>query len=332
MNAFEAVRTVAPRSRRGREGVDIFVRDNRLDWGNTEQPSNVLMETVRGFIPHYRSVDIKVDRPPYQTVPTPITSLDFEQLNHENPMSGQTNRVYVRVHNRGHISANNVTVKLHWTFAGTALPALAADFWTAFPNDPTATPNPWTSLGVQTIDQLRYSGASVAGTTQDKSEVLTYEWMGPPIDPTVPAFRHFCLLAVITSQEDPVSSASMASLVPDIITPRDNNVTHLNVAVQDPDPSGRFHAQFMVRNPFQRMIETRLEVRGPKGWKLDVEPPERTRPFRLRPGAEKLIDLRISAPEPNATGSVEVIQLRKAGESWEPVGGMSYEFVEPRKD
>jgi hypothetical protein len=324
VNAFEAVRTVAPIAQGGRGGVDIFIRDNRLDWGNTEQLSNVLMEPVRGFIPHYRSVDIVVDAPPYQ--PAPTTSAAFDAFSHENPVSAEVNKVYVRVHNRGPVPANSVTVKLHWTFAGTALPALATDFWTAFPADPTATPNPWTSLGAQTVNNLAYSGASVAGTPQDASQIVSFDWVGPPIDPSLDAFRHHCLFAVITSSQDPVSAASMASFVPDFMTPRDNNVTHRNVAVQDPSRSGRFHAQFMVRNPFRDTIVTRLELRGPKGWRLDIEPPEMIRSVRLEPGAEKLVDLRIAAQERDATGSVDIIQLRRREESWEPIGGVSYDF------
>ena len=53
----------------GRGGVDVFIRDNRLDWGNTEQPSSVTFEQTRGFIPYWQSVDIKVDAPPFRTAP-----------------------------------------------------------------------------------------------------------------------------------------------------------------------------------------------------------------------------------------------------------------------
>ena len=45
------------------------MRDNRLDWGNTEQPSSVTFEQIRGFIPYWQSVDIKVDAPPFRTAP-----------------------------------------------------------------------------------------------------------------------------------------------------------------------------------------------------------------------------------------------------------------------
>ncbi|MCA9885927.1 MAG: S8 family serine peptidase, partial [Anaerolineae bacterium] len=68
LNAFEALRIAAPITDGGHGGVDIFIRDNQLDWGNTtgylgEQGSNVLFESPRSTIPHWRSVDIRVDAP-----------------------------------------------------------------------------------------------------------------------------------------------------------------------------------------------------------------------------------------------------------------------------
>src|SRR3546814_1357090 len=55
VNAFEAVRLVAPAAAGGHGGVDAFLRDNRLDWGNTERPSSLRMDNPRGFIPPCRS-------------------------------------------------------------------------------------------------------------------------------------------------------------------------------------------------------------------------------------------------------------------------------------
>src|SRR5262249_10177589 len=49
INAFEAARVAAPVAQGGRGGVDIFLRDNRLDWGNSGRPSNVLLGPTRGF-------------------------------------------------------------------------------------------------------------------------------------------------------------------------------------------------------------------------------------------------------------------------------------------
>src|SRR5262249_52474454 len=89
INAFEAVRVAGPAAQNGRAGVDVFVRDNRLDWGNTDHPSNTLLEPTRGFIPHWQSVDVKVDAPPYQPVPT--NNSQFEAFVDENAQSGMLN-------------------------------------------------------------------------------------------------------------------------------------------------------------------------------------------------------------------------------------------------
>ena len=156
INAFEAVRTVASTASGGRGGVDVFLRDNRLDWGNTEQPSNVTFESTRGFIPHWESVDIKVDAYPFRSLP-PATSKEFDAFEHENPKSDMLNRVYVRVHNRGPRTATNVRVKLHWAFAGGGLPALPPDFWSAFPSD-SADVSEWHPQPVQTIESLPTRG------------------------------------------------------------------------------------------------------------------------------------------------------------------------------
>jgi hypothetical protein len=64
INALEAVRiaelAVGKIVKNVKPGADIFVRDNDLDWGNTSQPSSLLLEPTRGFISPGDSPDIKV--------------------------------------------------------------------------------------------------------------------------------------------------------------------------------------------------------------------------------------------------------------------------------
>src|SRR3546814_3897177 len=96
-------------------------------------------------------------------------------------------------------------------FAGTALPALPTDFWTAWPGDSTNPTSRWTSLGSQTVPTLNYSGASVGGSAADASQILAFDFVGPPLDPSLPAFRHHCLLAIIDSVDDPVRSEEHTS-------------------------------------------------------------------------------------------------------------------------
>ncbi len=342
VNAFEAVRVVAPLAQAGRGGVDVFVRDNRLDWGNSEQPSNVLFEPARGFIPHYASVDIKVDAPPFQA--TPVTSSNFDALLHESPKTGQLNRAYVRVRNRGPNTANTVSVKLHWADAGPGLPALPGDFWSAWPNDPSSTAvwhtmpctaNPAST--VCTVTNLAYSGASVAGCPgraqpacpggNDAAQIVVFDFQGPAIGPS--GVNHFCLFAVLDSPQDragPLSRVpTAADFIPDMVTPVDNNVTHRNIQVDDSGRSTGFEERLHVRNPFDRTVRAQLRLQVPKGWVVSLDRFRVDELFVLQPKEDVLVKMTVQTPTPGVTGVVSLQQ-----ETWLEkqmiVGGVEYLF------
>jgi hypothetical protein len=322
VNGFEAVRIVAPATDGGNSGVDIMLRDNRLDWGNTEQASNILLETVRGFIPHWHSVDIKVDAPPFESSP-PTTSADFEAFPDENPIESQLNRVYIRVRNRGPASADSVTVKLHWTFAGTALPSLPEDFWSTFPGDSIDT-SIWHPLGTREINDLGYSGSSVAGTTEDNAQIVQFVFSAPAIDPSNPNPRHHCLLAVVDSPQDPVSDASKGSRVVDWITPRDNNVTHKNVQLQNFDQDKDFSELIYIGNPFPKEIESLITYEGPKSWKVSLDKLGLNRPFRLNPHERVMVSVRVRVPRLHEQGKLTIFQKRIEGDENTVIGGITF--------
>ncbi len=334
VNAYEAVRVAAPVAQGGKGGVDILVRDNRLDWGNTEQPSNMLFEPTRGYIGHWRSEDVKVDAPPYAAAaPTPAT---FDAFVDETPsaMSGQVNRVYVRVRNRGPVTASAVNVKLHWSQFGTALAALPADFWTAFPNNSadttqwhpvdcaTAPPAPLPST-VCAISNLAYSGASVATTASDAAQVVRFNFPAPGVDATLP--NHFCLLAIVTSPQDPVASTSTSSVIVDNITPTDNNVTHRNYQNLPTDTSDDFSERFFVRNPTNATLRAVLRVAGPENLALEAQPFAFNRPFELKPRQEVLVTVRSTAPAP-PVGEITITQENLTTPKPSIMGGITYEF------
>ena len=50
VNAFEALRIATPVAGGGLGSVDIFLRDNRLDWGNTEQDEATLSLNLLGAL------------------------------------------------------------------------------------------------------------------------------------------------------------------------------------------------------------------------------------------------------------------------------------------
>ncbi len=333
VNAFEAVRIAAPAAAGGKAGVDIFLRDNRLDWGNTQQPSNVLFEPVRGFIGHWRSQDIKVDAPPYETPPTAAT---FDAFVDQTPSAapGNVNRVYVRVRNRGPTMAGAVTVKLHWTQFGTALPPLPADFWTAFPGNSTDPTNEWTPLQCSTggftctVTNLAYSGASVATTAGDVAQIVQFDFPAPPIDPSRP--NHFCLVGMIDSPSDrilPLSRATQPSdFVVDWLTPHDNNTTHRNYQDLSTARSSRFFERFYVRNPFPYAIRAQLLVDAPPEWIVKFDNVVAGQAFALAPKQRMLVGADVQAPGPRANADVSIVQQRVDATPAEVIGGLTLQF------
>lgn len=311
-NAFEAVRVVAPAADGGRGGVDVFLRDNRLDWGNTERPSNTNFEPTRGFIGHWRSMDIKVDAPPYQTAPTAAT---FNAFTDETPsaVAGDMNRVYVRVRNRGPVSAGPVTVKLHWTQFGTALPPLPADFWTAFPANSADPTNEWSAMQCTaggtscSVATLGYSGSSVAGTAGDVAQIVQFDFPAPPVDPARP--NHFCLLGMVDAPGDrilPLSRTTQASdFVVDWLTPRDNNTTHRNYQNLVTTRSSRFY----VRNPLRVPIRARLQLEAAdERWNMRLDTLGFGREFQLAAGQRILVTAEAAGPREG--GEVSILQVR----------------------
>ncbi|NNL94793.1 MAG: S8 family serine peptidase, partial [Xanthomonadales bacterium] len=324
LNAFEAVRVAAPVPMGGRGSVDVMIRDNRLDWGNTERPSNTLFEATRGFIPHWRSVDIKVDAPPHAAV-APTTHAQFEAFVDEDPVESSINKVYVRVRNRGPVSADSVTVKLHWAFAGTALPPVPPDFWTAFPAD-SADTTIWHPTPAQVITNLAYSGASVAGTAGDAAQVLTFDFDAPAVDPTVAKPRHYCVLVVLDSPQDPHNESN---LVVDVATPNNNNVTHRNLSLQDSDADS-FSDSLYVRNPYRETIRTMLVAETSKGFRVKTEGVEIGQPFSLKAGAEELMRYSIKPEHAGLKGEVSFVQFNMSHRNPQIMGGFTVKFS-PRK-
>jgi hypothetical protein len=212
--------------------VDIYLRDNLIDTGReVPSPSGVPDPTQPGaIVRHFHSADIKVDAPPFDAPVGLVDGVEFDNPNHrlmgpplnyriesvigighDNPIRGQTNRVYVQVHNRGWRTADEVVVKLLYADAGAGLPALPADFWPAFPAD-TFTQTHWKPIGTATIQDL----------PANVPRVLRWDWVPPP-----GSSDHVCLLAMVHSSQDPL--LPQAELNVNVLTPSNKRVTHKNV-------------------------------------------------------------------------------------------------------
>ena len=249
--AFDPVRNVLRAATHGRgmyqialngacPAVDLYLRDNILDTGEViPSPSGVPDPTAMGdVVRHYKSADIKVDAPPFDPVDALVDGVEFDDpehpytgfgakiediagIAHNRPIRTQTNRVYVQVNNRGWDVADSVTLKLLYADAGAGLPALPADYWTAFPGDGFNQTN-WKPIGTTTIADL----------VPNTPRVLSWNWVPPAA-----TSDHVCLLAMMDSPQDPLLPQTELNV--DTLTLGNKRVTHRNVQPMNvPAPAG----------------------------------------------------------------------------------------------
>lgn len=245
INAFEAVSLVAPfdpaesdPGLRGHAGKDLLLRDNYLDWGNTEQASSIMFALPRRPISVRNSVDIKIDVDPADVGLLPEEFAAFET---EPYAAGERANVYVRLRNRGPETIDGAVLKLYWTMAPDSLPPLPVSFWDQFPDEPANAPDPesWNALERQDLTTIRYSGASVAGCPgrnlpechplddppSDDAQIVTFQL--PALE--MSGNQQLSLLAIAHSDEDPVAAKVVASGTFDFsnvlaVVENDNNV------------------------------------------------------------------------------------------------------------
>jgi hypothetical protein len=189
----------------GLEFVDVYIKDNPADEGIP--PSTGCL---------YLSPDIWV-------------SLNNDPLAPpaSNPEYGQTNYVFVRIHNRGSKAANDAEVKLYWANPGTNL---SKPYWKT--------------------DGIKVDG--VAGNTRTVSvpahsaggdgEAVTaaFEWLPPDPKKNTVEEGHFCLFATVNHPEDLV-------LQEDVDKVRwEDNLAWKNEIVKDQLPDSTSSAEFYI--------------------------------------------------------------------------------------
>ncbi len=192
--------------------VDLFVRDHLMDTGRAPSgaPAFAAWADATRYVTlnspcfWWECADIKADAPPtFQLAASEVNYLNFEtRLQHENPKRGNQNKIYVQVHNRGPLSASNVTAKIMAAGASAGLPDLPADFWATWPNS--AGDSNWTALGppqtITTLDPLRPT-------------VLEWDWT-PPLSTD----SHTCMLVVVDSPSDPIPNSAKVFDIAQLIT------------------------------------------------------------------------------------------------------------------
>lgn len=274
VNAYEAVHVIAPAATApahgGRGGIDLLLRDNDLDWGNTDVPSFVRFDLQRNVVGHWLSPDIKIDREPYASV---TDGAAFEAFADEGLLAGESHRVYVRIRNRGPKDADPAEVALFWAYGGGACPPLPAGFWGG-PLEAAAGTGDWHNLGVESLPAISYCGPSIAGTSEDAPAVVTFE-LEAPSAPTGGSTTFVSLFAVVDGDTDPLADTTRSSLVVDELVPRDNNAALRTVLLQTTSAQAAVGRSLDVRlaahNALDQDASTWVEVIAPAGATLTLK-------------------------------------------------------------
>ncbi|MCP4217381.1 MAG: zinc metalloprotease [bacterium] len=140
---------------------------------------------------------------------------------HENPVYGSTNYVYVRVKNRGCDSSDSGTVKLYWAKASTALS------W----------PAPWDGSITSPALMGDPIGSQSVTVSSGDYEILEFAW-SPPNPADYSSFgadkSHFCLLARIeTSSSSPYGMTTPETSGLNSNVRNNNNIAWKNVTIVD---------------------------------------------------------------------------------------------------
>ncbi|WP_452602328.1 zinc metalloprotease [Pontimicrobium sp. MEBiC06410] len=197
-------------------GADLFSKDTDADVGN--EPNN---ESTR----FYRSEDMWVRN----------TNDGLTNEEHQNPIGGATNYVYVKVRNRGCTTSASANVRLYWAKASTGLS------WPTPWDGSVGSPVYGSPLGVQPTGAVSGSGYTI----------LEFQWNNTPNPNDYAAFgadkAHFCLLSRIeTSSTAPYGMTSPETTNLGNNVKNNNNIVWKNVTVSI--PSGGRYASVLVSN------------------------------------------------------------------------------------
>jgi hypothetical protein len=216
-----------------KQGVELYVRSTQLDQGRSPAINGLPDPTAQGQLVYFwRGPDIKLDTPnavgEYQF---PLTgTIDFLQFvdrltdDFLNVATHATANiitwVYVQVHNRGVIPANNVRVMLLLANASAGLPPLPPGFEVNVRNGvPINTAN-WRTIGFDTLNDVRVGFPRIASFS------LPSSMLPPPAN--LAGNQHHCVLALVHHADDQFTNTETRV---DTLSNSDRKAAHKNLTV-----------------------------------------------------------------------------------------------------
>lgn len=221
----------------GVDFVDVYIKDNPADQG---VPPSV------GTL--YQSPDIWVSLSNDPSLPPA-----------ENPEYGQTNYVFVRIHNRGPKSAVDAVVSLYWAHAGTNL---SRPYWNTTGISVDGSPG--------NVRQITVPGHSGIGDGEMVTEA--FEWTPPDPDDFAVDPAHFCLFATVDHPEDPILQEDVG------VVGWEDNLAWKNVLIQDTLPDIGMSSEFYVAGDVGHSVTANLLIDGsslPQGGSVSIRVPAR---------------------------------------------------------
>jgi len=216
-----------------KQGVELYVRNTQLDQGRGPAINGRPDPTTQGQLVYFwRGPDIKLDTPnalgQYQF---PLTgTIDFLQFvdtltdDFQNVATHATTniitRVYVQVHNRGVVPADNVRVMLLLANASMGLPPLPMGFDVSVRNGvPINTAN-WRTIGFDTLNDVRVGFPRIAAFS------LPSTMLPPPAN--LAGNQHQCVLALVHHAGDQFMNTETRV---DTLSSTDRKAAHKNLTV-----------------------------------------------------------------------------------------------------
>jgi hypothetical protein len=195
-----------------KQGVDLYIRHTQLDQGRFVTVDNLPDPTEKGLtVQHWRGPDIKLDTPDingsyqFPLTGSNISFLDFvdtltddSQNVATHPTKTITTKVYVQVHNRGVLPANNVQVMLLLTNLSAGLPNLPSGVNTIVQSGKVISDPRWKTIGTVMLHDIRVGFPKIA------SFDLSSDMLPKPAN--LVGNEDHCVLALVHHEDDPFTN------------------------------------------------------------------------------------------------------------------------------